>query len=297
MSNAYSPATQQVSKPYITLDTFKQAPTALDYTNLVVGGNQAAQDAELSNAILRASSWIDQYCEQVIGATVDTEQMRARINRDGQLILHPKSYPIVALTSLKVGYNQQSLTAVPDCSVAWLEDQQIVFPYANANLTWSNQGALSFAAGSTAGNRVYCQYSYVNGYAITTTASALTAGATSLTLVDATGLLPGSTFTLFDGELTERVTVASSYTFGSATVPLTSPLVNSHLAGISASALPAAIQEACILATASYLKVRGDSALVMGMGNRVGSSVGFTSLQGPDMEHAKELLKPFRVIR
>jgi hypothetical protein len=297
MSNAYSPATQQVSKPYITLDTFKQAPTALDYTNLVVGGNQAAQDAELSNAILRASSWIDQYCEQVIGATVDTEQQRARINREGQLILHPKSYPIIALTSLKVGYNQQSLTAVPDCSVAWLEDQQIVFPYANANLTWSNQGALSFAAGSTSGNRVYCNYSYVNGYAITTTASALTAGATSLTLVDATGLLPGSTFTLFDGELTERVTVASSYTFGSATVPLVSGLVNSHLAGISASALPAAIQEACILATASYLKVRGDSALVMGMGNRVGSAVGFSSLQGPDMEHAKELLKPFRVIR
>ena len=297
MSNAYSPNSRQVSKPYITLDTFKQAPTALDYTNLVVGGNQSAQDAELSNAITRASSFIDQYCEQVIGATVDIEQQRARINRDGQLILHPKYFPIVALTALNVGYNQQSLTAVPDCSQAWLEDQEIVFPYSNANLTWSNQGALSFASGSTSGNRVYCNYTYINGYAITTTATSLSAGSTSLTVVDGTGLLPGTTFTLFDGELTERVTVASTYTFGSTTVPLVSPLLNSHLSGISASALPAAIQEACILVTASYLKVRGDSALTMGMGNRVGASVGFSSLQGPDMDHAKELLKPFRRVR
>jgi hypothetical protein len=297
MSNAYSPNSRQVSKPYITIDTFKQAPTALDYTNLVVGGNQAAQDAELSNAILRASSFIDQYCEQVIGATVDVEQQRARINRDGQLILHPKYFPIVALTALNVGYNQQSLTAVPDVSYAWLEDQQIVYPYNNANLTYSSQGALSFAAGSIAGGRVYCNYSYVNGYAITTTATSLSAGSTSLTVVDATGLLPGTTFTLFDGELTERVTVASTYTFGSTTVPLVSALLNSHLAGISASALPAAIQEACILVAASYLKVRGDSALTMQMGNRVGASVGFSSLQGPDMDHAKELLKPFRRVR
>lgn len=297
MANAYSPITQQVSKPYITLDTFKAAPTALDYTNLVVGGNQAAQDAELSNAILRASSWIDQYCQQVIGATIDTEQARARLTNDGQLVIHPKYFPIVSLTDLQVGYNQQSLTPVPDCSQAWLETQQIVFPYANANLTWSSQGALSFAGGSTAGNKLYVRYTYVNGYAITTTASSATAGATSLTVNDGTGLLPGTIFTLFDGELTERVTVANSYTYGSTTVPLVSPLLNSHVAGISASALPAAIQEACILIAASYLKVRGDSALTMGMGNRVGSAVGFSSLQGPDMDHAKELLKPFVRIR
>ena len=297
MSNAYSPISRQVSKPYITLDTFKAAPTALDYTNLVVGGNQAAQDAELSNAILRASSFIDQYCQQVIGATVDVEQQRARLSGDGQLVLHPKYFPIVALTDLRVGYNQQSLTAVPDCSQAWLEDQQIIFPYANANLTWSSQGALSFAAGAGWGNKVYCNYSYVNGYAITTTASALTTGAQTLTVADATGLLVGTTFTLLDGENTERVTVASSYTYGSTTVPLVAPLLYSHLSGISASALPAAIQEACILITASYLKVRGDSALTMGMGNRVGASVGFSSLQGPDMDHAKELLKPFVRVR
>jgi hypothetical protein len=93
------------------------------------------------------------------------------------------------------------------------------------------------------------------------------------------------------------VTVANSYTYGSTTVPLVSPLLNSHVSGISASALPAAIQEACILIAASYLKVRGDSALTMGMGNRVGSAVGLSSLQGPDMDHAKELLKPFVRIR
>ena len=294
MANAYSPITRQVSKPYITLDTFKQAPTALDYTNLVVGGNQSAQDAELSNAITRASSFIDQYCNQVIAATQDTEQLRTRVRPNGTIVIHPKYHPIVAVTAFSYGYVPNQMTAMTDVSTAWIEDQQFVFPYAQVATTTS--GPLSFSYPASNRQIMYAQYSYVNGYAITTTSTSLSAGSTSLTVVDPTGLLPGTTFTLFDGELTERVTVASTYTFGSTTVPLVSPLLNAHLAGISASALPAAIQEACILVTASYLKVRGDSALTMGMGNRVGASVGFSSLQGPDMDHAKELLKPFRRI-
>jgi hypothetical protein len=32
--------------PYLTVQEYKDAPTSIDYNNLVVGGNQAAQDAE-----------------------------------------------------------------------------------------------------------------------------------------------------------------------------------------------------------------------------------------------------------
>ena len=149
MANAISPIIRQVSSPYLSLQEFKNAPTALDYGNLVAGGNQAAQDAELSNAITRASSWIDQYCNQIIGATQDTEQQRVRISSDGTIKFHPKYFPIVALTSFSWGADPQSLVSAPDCSIAWLEEQQVIFPYANAATNWSSQGPLSLGFVST----------------------------------------------------------------------------------------------------------------------------------------------------
>ena len=46
-------------KPYLTVAEYKNAPTSIDYNNLVVGGNQTAQDSELANVILRASSFMN----------------------------------------------------------------------------------------------------------------------------------------------------------------------------------------------------------------------------------------------
>jgi hypothetical protein len=128
MTTAISPITSQFSTPYLTLDEFKNAPTALDYGNLVQGGSSAAQDAELTNAITRASSWIDQYCNQVLGATVDTEQQRTRIRPDGSVIFHPKYSPIVAVTQITMGTDPQAVTAVPDPSISWIEESHVVFP-------------------------------------------------------------------------------------------------------------------------------------------------------------------------
>ena len=54
-----SPVTPFQSGNYLTVAEYKNAPTAIDYDNLVVGGNQAAQDAELLANIARASSFID----------------------------------------------------------------------------------------------------------------------------------------------------------------------------------------------------------------------------------------------
>ena len=44
---------------YLTVAEYKDAPTSIDFDNLVVGGNGAAQDAELARVILRASSYMD----------------------------------------------------------------------------------------------------------------------------------------------------------------------------------------------------------------------------------------------
>jgi hypothetical protein len=297
MTTAISPIKRQQTKPYLTLQEFKNAPTALDYGNLVQGGNQAAQDAELSNAILRASSHIDQYCNQIIGATVDTEQQRTRIRPDGSVIFHPKYHPVVALTSLTLGTDPQSLAAVPDPSIAWMEEQSIVFPYANANLTWSSAGPISF--GASAGSRapIFVNYSYINGYFNSTIGTSVNAGATSITMADGTGLTVGEQFTIFDGANTETVTVASTYTFDSNTVPLTAPLVYAHAAGVSASSLPAAIKQACILLTSTYLKIRGDASLVMAVTTSPSQQLPGSQRIGSDVALAEEILKPFRRIR
>ena len=297
MATAITPINRQQTKPYLTLTEYKNAPTALDYGNLVQGGNQAAQDAELSNAILRASSHIDQFCHQIIGATVDVEQQRVRIGNDGSLRLHPKYFPIVALTALNIGVNPQSVVAVPDPSQAWLEEQEIIYPYANANLTYSSQGALGFGPMGGPRNTMYVNYSYVNGYANSTLAANTSVGATSITLADGTGLVAGEQITIYDGANTEIVTVASTYTFGSATVPLTAALAYAHTAGVSVSALPAAIKQACILITSAYLKIRGDASLVMATSTNPGQQISGAQKVGSDIAVAEQILEPFRRIR
>lgn len=296
MTTAISPIKRQQTKPYLTLTEFKNAPTALDYGNLVVGGNQAAQDAELSNAILRASSWIDQYCNQIIGATDDVEQQRVRLRSDGTIAIHPKYFPVVALTALSFGPTPNNLVAVTDCSQAWLEDQQIIYPTSQLQTTMSSQGPLSFGFPSTPQSKMYVQYSYVNGYSNSTISTIASAGSSVLLLADGTGIVAGETITIFDGANTERVTVASSYTFDSNTVPLTAPLAYTHAVGVSVSALPAAIKEAAILLTSAFLKIRGDASLTMGATSVVSGQVSPNSVFGNDVNVAQALLKPFRRI-
>ena len=297
MTTAISPITEQFTAPYLTLDEFKNAPTALDYGNLVQGGSSAAQDAELTNAITRASSWIDQYCNQILGATVDTEQQRTRLRPDGSVIFHPKYSPIVALVSLNIGSDSQNLTTVPDPSIAWMEESQVVFPYANANLTWSSAGPIGFGAATSSRSPVFLNYTYVNGYANTTIATAASASATSITVANGAGIVAGQMLTIYDGVNTEHVTVASTYTFGSTTVPLSSPLLYAHAVGVSVSALPAAVKQAAILLTSAFLKIRGDASLVMSVTTRPGEAIPGSQMLGSDRAIAEELLKPFRRIR
>jgi hypothetical protein len=297
MATAISPIMRQVSKPYLTLQEFKNAPTALDYNNLVVGGNQAAQDAELSNAILRASSYIDQHCNQIIGATVDVEQQRTRMRSDGTLRFHPKNFPIVALLELNVGFQPNNLTAVNDPSQAWLEEGQVVFPLSSLPTNTSSQGPLGFGFPSSPRVETYINYTYVNGYANTEVSTLANAGSSTLVVADGTGFQAGEQFTIYDGANTERVTVASNYVFDSNTIPLTAPLAFSHAVGVSVSALPAAIKQACILVTSTFLKIRGDASLVMEVTSTPRQQIPDAQNMGSDLAIAKQLLAPFRRIR
>jgi hypothetical protein len=213
--------------PYLTVQEYKDAPTSIDYNNLVVGGNQAAQDAELANVILRASSYMNEYLNQSLVADQYTETQRVRVNGQGMIALHPNNSPIISLSSFQYGADPNNLVALPDCSTAWFEAQQLIIPLSNLGLNYSSQGPLGFGVGYSPRQQVFTEYTYVSGFVNTTIATA-TAGATSLTVADGTGIIAGQPYRIYDGSKSERITVASTYTNDSTTVPLTSALAYTH---------------------------------------------------------------------
>ena len=299
MADSINPATQQLSIPYLTTTEFRNAPTAIDIDNLVFNSSDPdVQDSELANVIARASSWIDTHCNQILGATSTTEQQRSRVSPDGYIKWHPNYNPVIALTDLWYGYPSTNLYHVQDVSSAWIENQQILFPYASMGSLFTNQGPLQFGFPSSSGSPVFLKYTYVNGYANDLINTAV-AGQTTLTVKSGVGITAHDTLKIYDGMYSENVTVADTYTFGSSTVPLTSPLLYSHASGISISALPPAIKEAAILVTTAMLKVRGDSSMTMAVGTlpSYNATPEISQNIGGDMAMAVDLLKPYRRIR
>ena len=96
MASAVSPITQFQSGSYLTIAEYKNAPTAIDYNNLVTGGTSAQQDAELASVIQRASSWIDIYVNQPLIAQNFQEQSRTRITQEGFMVISPDYNNVVA---------------------------------------------------------------------------------------------------------------------------------------------------------------------------------------------------------
>jgi hypothetical protein len=291
----YGNVTELFSTPYLTVAEYKQAPTSIDFNNLVTNSSDPkVQDAELANVIARASSWMDTFCNQVLSATTETEQQRARMGSDGYLKVHPNYWPIISLTSFSYGANPYQLVSYSDLTQAWIEPQSIVIPWSVGNMNWSSAGPLNLGMAGSPRGTVFCRYTYVNGYANTLLGASCSAGSSSITVKDATGIIPNSKLTIYDGLNTENVTVSSTYTPDSTTVTLAVNAVNAHSSGVAVSALPPAIKQAAILATTAFLKVRGDSSLTMSVTNTVSGSVPGSQFTSDDMALAQELLLPFR---
>jgi hypothetical protein len=297
MTNGITQTTHKFSTPYLTVQEFKDAPTAIDIDNLVFNTiDPDAQDAELANVIARASSWIDTYCNQILGATSETEQQRSRIRPDGTIRFHPRYNPIIALTQFKFGTDFSQMVTYPDCSNTWIEDNQIIVPYAWSYQNYTSQGPLQFGFPYSQQAEVFLNYTYVNGYANSEVVTAV-AGQSTLTLKSGIGITAGLMMKIYDGFKSENITVADSYVFGSRTVPITYPLDYDHNPGISVSALPPAVKEAAILVTTAMLKVRGDNSMTMAVGTLPSQATPQTQNIGSDMGMAMDLLKPYRRIR
>lgn len=244
--------------PYVSAAAFRAHPTYLDTDGLRVGDpDPVAQEAELNNILLGASSWADNQCNQPLGAHVKTQQFRQRLNRYGRLSVHADDNPVVAVTRLAWGYTPSNLNAITDLSGVWIEDgRQILVPLPGPSIPVS--AGLQFGGPS---GEVFVQLSYAAGYVTTLVAAAATVGVTALTVSDATCIVPGGQYRIWEPGAEETVTVSPSWTpvagptSSPVAVPLVSPTRFAHTAGHDFSGLPAEARTAVVqYATATLMR-------------------------------------------
>lgn len=292
------------NRPYITPVEYRLAPTGVDVSNLVKG-NPSGTEAMLADLCSRASSWADLICGQSLSARTDTYQGRYLVDREGNMAVFPRFTPLIEVTSFSYGTQPSNLTTLSDLSNFWLEETEFTVPMGYGS--WSSSGPLQFGAGPRAGSKVRARYSYIAGFPNTVLASTALAGATSIVVADATGVLAGTQLTLFDGAQTETVTASASYVTGSTTILLASPLLYPHAqTGISVSALPPFVKQAVFLLCSTLIQTRGAVALiapaVSGLSARYtqsGSQIARAQRVPADdnVSIACELLAPLRRVR
>lgn len=280
---------------YLTIAEYKNAPTSIDFDNLVVGGSSNAQDAELANVIMRASSFMDQHFNQNLSATTYVETQRTRMTPEGYVALHPNNAPVIQLSDFQYGSTPLNLVTLTDCSQTWFENQQIIIPLSQLSPTTSSAGPLSFAGGSSR-QQLYIKYTYVAGFVNT---KIVTASATALTLTvkSGVGIIAGQTLHIYNGATSEDVIVASTYTNGSTTVPITTALVSTHATGVSIGNLPTTIKQACILITTAFIKMRGDTSMTMQVTTSSAANIDGAQRFGGDIASALEMIRLYCRVR
>jgi hypothetical protein len=213
--------------PYITVAQLDRSPISNQLKKLVPRSSDNDRDAEMARIILRLSSMINDEVGQNLAATVDTEAGKVRVDSDGHLNIYTRSNPIIEVRSLEVGWSPTQLSPITDLSGLILDPWRITVP------NYGRPGA-----------RLWARFVYVNGYPVTTLTAAVVAGATTLTVSDATGILPGvSVLTINDGQ-SEEVVVPTAVVGNVLIVPA---LEFAHAAGVGVSELPATIEEATLL--------------------------------------------------
>lgn len=218
VSQIVGTTSQRRITPYLTPDMFKyHRRRGVQVDNLVPRGTPDEQDAALAEVIESASAWVDNLLlPMILAATQDTQLVRVNVNRRGEIRLHPRYRPVIALTSVAVGAAANSLQTYNDLTGCAVEPERITVPTQPWGLT-SSQGPLQFGAVATAPmDQVWCQYSYQNGFPVTQLTGPVAAGATSLPVADTTGIVAGQTqLTIYDLQRRLRFTAGTVSTASS----------------------------------------------------------------------------------
>lgn len=260
-------------RPYITLDEFRRAPMSLDTSNFLPDDTPDPDvDAEMRRVILRASGAVNNHCNQPLYAATLTESGRVPVTPDGFLAIATRRWPVRQVLAVRAGPGPNSLVDL-DISGAELDPWRIRIP-------------APFARG---GPRPYAVWTYTAGWPVTTLVDPVAVGATSIKVVDATGVTAGETvLTVAGGPSTETV-VPTAVVGNTLTVPA---LTFAHDPGAGVSSLPDDVRSAVLLFIESDLRFNDSYSITVERSDR---SIGPEDDQRQSMrDTAKELLNPYR---
>jgi len=257
---------EQLVEPFVQVAAFKAHPTYLDLANLRFGTSSSAdQDAELYNCLLLASAYVENFCQQPIQGHVATDNQRVYPDRQGRLFLYPDHAPVRTVLSYSSGRTIAQLVTVTS-PPWWPEDgrQIMVEMTGAANVSWT--GSLSNLGGPVAGVELLTSVNYVAGYANATLTATANQAATSISVTNPTAIFAGDILRLWDPGLEESVIVAPSWAgqntspYTSAAIPLVSPLVHTHAAGVGVTGFDGNLTLATIYFTVDGLQRWGTSS-------------------------------------
>lgn len=261
--------------PYVTPQLLLQAPTGIAWSTIPDRGSTADQQAaEQMNICLRATAEVDRICNQVLRATADPEtqagpDFRLTVNSNGVGRLILPRWPVLSVVSARVSpstafpLNWQDLPAdavrvenppngVPDNAGAG-SAAVLISPY---YINWFNgRGGWTI------------EVTYLNGWPHTSLTADAAVGATSLAVDDVTGWT-GITGTVFDGALSERISVVSVTPLvaggdtptGPGQLNLASSTAAAHATGVLVTTMPENIQWATIMLATAQALTRGATA-------------------------------------
>lgn len=295
--------------PYVGVAEFRASPTWVDTDDLIQAGNQAAQDAELYNVLLKASGWAWSICEQPLHAHMVTQNLRCRVNKYGQVFIHPDNTPIRYPTGIAFGPDPKLMSVLADLTGVWIENARglVVSLIPNGGL---NLGSLQFGSVPPPVMETYVTIQYVAGYGNTYLTAPATATQTTLTVADPTGFVApqtslfgnqvgGSIARIWEPGLEEAVKVDQTYVAGASPLKLASALASNHAAGVQVSEFPPEVRQA-VIALAVALLVRDDASKKAPFPGSPGPTARRAAGKGQAggmIEEAERLLGPFRRTR
>lgn len=271
---------------YLTAGEYEASGTGVDVSQLIPGGTDTENLNALNVALLRASSWVDVFCRQVLGATVDLQSGTYRVDGNGLIVVSMANTPIVQVNSIAYGPTPGNLATLTDSTNVWIGEKTVSFPFAGFT------GPITPTAYFRADGKQYVQIEYVNGWMNTLTTEDSAEGDSTITTRNTLAALPGLPVTIYDPGNTETAIILS---VTGNEITFAQPLLFAHTAGISVSAMPPAVKEAVVQFTSTIIKLRGTGAYVMPSYGQQPSKQELIQAGGLlDYQAGTELLLPFR---
>jgi hypothetical protein len=309
--------------PYITPKMLLAAPTGISWRTMPAQNSTNAQElAAQTDICWRATSMVDTFCNQVLRATVDNEQLtgpgnvRVGIQQgSGVGLLIMRRWPVTQVLAIQTSLASafpRVWSAVPSGKYA-PTNPLINMDTDSASATAPDGGmSISVAPGyinwSQGRNGLQILASYVNGWPHTSLTADSDVGVTTLAVDDVTGFDGAQAF-IYDGGDTETVSVESvaattplplpngvgTAQAGPGTLTLTSPLAFAHSEGVVVSSLPAnVVQGAIYFAVAQALTRGATSTAVQAIGGA--ASGGGPSTSDDYNKLAQELVQRYQRI-